>query len=101
MTNKELLKKLQHIKNKPEQIYKNIIILQAQGNFDQAFHDTKVLAENNFAPAQFELGYMYFSGKGAESSLEKATYWWKKALENGYKDAEVIMNLLKINEMTL
>jgi TPR repeat protein len=45
---------------------------------------------------------MYFSGRGIERNLEEAIFWLKKAIENGYKDAEAIMNLIKVqHEMTI
>ena len=42
-------------------------------------------ANQNFPIAQNNLGYMYAN---TYNDLEKAKYWFQRASENGYKDAE-------------
>ena len=44
-----------------------------------------IAAENGDIQAQFNLATLY--GKGIEKNLEKAFYWYQKAVENGNKKA--------------
>ena len=46
------------------------------------------LAEKGDADAQFNLGKIYYDGKGVEKSYEQAVYWWAKAAEQGYAKAQ-------------
>jgi hypothetical protein len=39
------------------------------------------------AEAQYFLGRMYCDGDGVEENFEKAAYWWKKARQQGHRDA--------------
>ena len=45
-------------------------------------------AEQGFARAQYDLGFMYEFGRGVERSYEKAREWYLKAAEQGYADAQ-------------
>ncbi|MBU1658492.1 SEL1-like repeat protein [bacterium] len=47
--------------------------------------------ENN-AEAQYFVGKMYRDGDGVEKSLENALKWWKKARQNGQRDAAFQMS---------
>ncbi len=55
--------------------------------------------------AQFKLGLMYADGKGVEEDLtknermEKATYWYKKAAEQGHAAAQNNLALIYIEEI--
>ena len=51
-------------------------------------------AEQGFAWAQHQLGYMYESGHGVERSDEKAREWYQKAAEQGYEPAIKELNRL-------
>ena len=45
-------------------------------------------AEQGFARAQYDLGFMYEFGTGVERSNEKAAEWYLKAAEQGYARAQ-------------
>jgi TPR repeat protein len=45
-------------------------------------------AERGYAPSQYELGYCYESGKGAEQSYPIANQWYEKAALQGHVDAQ-------------
>lgn len=45
-------------------------------------------AEQGDVEAQYNLGTMYYEGKGIEQSDEKAFYWWLKAAEQGHMNAQ-------------
>ncbi len=42
---------------------------------------------NNNGDAQYLIGKMYHDGDGVEQNVETAMRWWKKARQNGQKDA--------------
>jgi TPR repeat protein len=44
-------------------------------------------AYKNSAEAQYLIGKMYRDGDGVEQNLENALRWWKKARQNGQRDA--------------
>ena len=45
-------------------------------------------ANQGFANAQFFLGVCYAGGEGVTEDLQKAKYWYQKALANGEEDAK-------------
>ena len=45
------------------------------------------LAQTNSDEAQYFLGLHYYDGDGVEKNLEKAIYWFKKALKRNNVDA--------------
>ena len=47
------------------------------------FEEIKKSAEQGDTVAQYDLGYMYYTGKGAPQDYKKATYWWTKSAEQG------------------
>jgi TPR repeat protein len=49
-------------------------------------------AYGNNAEAQYLIGKMYREGDGVEQSLENAMRWWKKARQNGQRDAAFQMS---------
>ena len=46
-------------------------------------------AEQNYAPAQSNLGYCYDNGRGVEKDAEEATKWYRKAAEQGHPEAQL------------
>ncbi len=78
---------------------KNVNRLQAhtaivQDNFLQTF---LLAAEQGFAPAQFNLGFMYENGKGVLKSLIQAFGWYKKSAEQGYAPAQYKIGVMYDN----
>jgi hypothetical protein len=49
---------------------------------------TRVSAEQGSAKAQYELGRMYYSGKGAPQDDTRAMIWFRKAADQGYAKAQ-------------
>ena len=47
------------------------------------------------ATAQFNLGNMYFLGKGTERDLDKAAMWYGLAKNQGHRNAERFLSLLE------
>ena len=45
-------------------------------------------AEQGYASAQNDLGWMYENGRGVEQSYTEAVNWYRKSAEQGYADAQ-------------
>src|ERR1017187_10160622 len=45
-------------------------------------------AEQNFAQAQFSLGFRYAKGEGVSKDYEEAVKWWRKAAEQNHAKAQ-------------
>ena len=59
------------------------------GNNDtQSAYWYKKAAEQGNAEAQYEVGQMYYYGKGVAKDRIQADYWYKKASEQGHADAQ-------------
>ena len=48
-------------------------------------------AAQDYAPAQYGLGLMYYNGKGGEKDLFKARYWMEKSAAQGYVPAQILL----------
>ena len=45
-------------------------------------------AEQNYAEAQYNLGYFYDNGKGVTKDEAEAVKWWRKAVEQNLASAQ-------------
>lgn len=54
-----------------------------------AFEFYLISAEKGNPTSQYNIGLMYKDGVGTEVNIDKAKYWFKKAYENGDKDAKL------------
>lgn len=52
----------------------------AKQDFMQAYNWFQKSAEQEFPPAQYQLGQMYHNGEGISQNLKQATHWFKKAM---------------------
>ena len=75
-----------------------ILILTALLAFQSAaasqFDETKALAEQGDADAQYNLGIMYDTGLGVPENDAEAVKWFRKAAEQGYADAQYNLGLM-------
>ena len=55
-------------------------------------------ANNGDAMSQYKLGRAYESGDGVEKNLATARMWYQKSADNGYKNAEVKLRLLPVQQ---
>lgn len=55
-------------------------------------------ANNGDAVAQYKVGRAYESGDGVDKNIATARSWYQKSADNGYKNAEVKLKLLPIQE---
>lgn len=67
------------------------------GDYATAFALFELVARQGHAGAQYGLGNCYFYGKGVAKNCEEAVKWYKKAAEQGHKEAIGILKQLGIN----
>lgn len=53
-----------------------------------------IKAEQGDAIAQYNMGTLYYSGKGVEQDYTKARQWYEKAANQGLADAQVKLGLM-------
>ena len=61
------------------------------GDFDTALEELRPLGEQGHAGAQFNLGYMYNTGRGVPQDDAEAVTWYRLAADQG--DARAQFNL--------
>jgi TPR repeat protein len=64
-------------------------LLAFQGAAASEFDETKALAEQGDAEAQFNLGLMYDLGEGVPENDSEAVKWYRKAAAQGYAKAQL------------
>jgi TPR repeat protein len=76
-----------------------ILILTALLAFQSAaaseFDDTKALADQGMAAAQYNLGNRYYFGEGVPENNIRAYVWWSMAKTQGYTGAVTNIDILK------
>ena len=50
---------------------------------EEAFRWYSKAAEKGLPAAQYNLGFMYYNGKGTEKNLDEAKKWWRLAARQG------------------
>lgn len=58
------------------------------GNYKKAFRIFKPLAEQGSTIPQYNLGLMYYNGRGVPQDYSKAVEWYRKAAEQGLAAAQ-------------
>lgn len=59
-----------------------------KGNFDMAFHEFSVAADEGLDLAQYNLAILYFMGQGVEKDLSLAFMWTEAAAQQGHLAAQ-------------
>lgn len=59
-----------------------------EGNFDTAFYEFSLAAEEGLDLAQFNLAILYFTGQGVEQDVAQAFKWTLAAAEQGHTAAQ-------------
>ncbi len=65
-----------------------------QQNYQAAIPIFKELAEQGYASAQNNLGFMYNNGYGVSQDYHHAVKWYQKAAEQGYVSAQYNLGLM-------
>ena len=59
------------------------------GDFETAFREFTIAAEEGLNLAQYNLGILYFTGQGVTQDFKKAFRWTKAAAEQGHLNAQL------------
>ncbi len=65
-----------------------------RGDYETAIREFRPLAIQGHAEAQYNLGKMYFDGKGLPGNLATAFQWYRKAAEQGYAKAQGLLGVM-------
>ena len=71
--------------------------LTAAGEYPEAVQILNVLADENYAPAQTNLGYMYLNGYGVTQNDTEAARWTRKAADQGNNPAQNNLGWMYLN----
>jgi len=69
----------------------------SNGDYATALSEWRPLAEQGNAAAQYNLGNLYYDGKGVPKDLKKAEYWYSKSSELGFADAQLTLGFMYAN----
>ncbi len=64
-----------------------------RGDYKTAFKELKPVAEQGDSLAQFNLGLMYYNGRGVTKDHTEAIKWYKKAAKQGRAEAQFNLGL--------
>ncbi|NKB32149.1 MAG: hypothetical protein GKR91_03540 [Pseudomonadales bacterium] len=64
------------------------------GDYETAFREFTIAAEEGLHLAQYNLGILYFTGQGVEQDFDQAFKWTKAAAEQGHINAQVNLGSL-------
>ena len=64
-----------------------------EGNYEEAIHYYRIAADQGYAEAQCQLGYMYSMGYGVSQDHSEAVRWYRKSAEQGYAIAQCNLGL--------
>jgi TPR repeat protein len=67
------------------------------GDYDTAIREFRLAASNGLDVAQYNLGILYFTGRGVEQDHEEALRWLKQAAEQGHTAAQFNVGVLYFN----
>ena len=67
------------------------------GDYDTAFKEFTIAAEEGLSLAQYNLGILYFTGQGVDQDFDEAFEWTKRAAEQGHLDAQFNLGSLYLD----
>ena len=67
------------------------------GDFDTAFKEFTIAAQEGLSLAQYNLGILYFTGQGVEQDFDEAFEWTKRAAEQGHLNAQFNLGSLYLD----
>jgi hypothetical protein len=77
--------------------YEKGVDASLRGNFKTAMKKWKPLAERGDATSQFQVGWLYFEGKGVTQNYSTAVKWYRLAAEQGFAYAQSALGLMYSN----
>lgn len=60
-----------------------------KGDYAGAFREWEPLAKSGDSAAQFNLGLLYYDGRGATQNYSEALRWFRRAADQGYARAQL------------
>jgi TPR repeat protein len=69
------------------------------GDMDRAIAAFKESAEDGVAIAQYNLGVLYFSGRGVQQDYREAYHWTRMAAAQGFANAQANLGTLYYNDL--
>lgn len=66
-------------------------------NYKRSYLLLMPLAKKDNAIAQYQLGYLYYYGRGTAINYKKAYYWIRKSASQGYKPARIALDIINNN----
>ncbi|HHV6976807.1 TPA: tetratricopeptide repeat protein [Haemophilus influenzae] len=78
----------------PVQKFQQDLTAYEQSDYQTAFKLWLPLAEQGNADAQFNLGLMYYNGRGVKQDDFEAVKWFRKAAEQGDADAQFNLGVM-------
>ena len=74
--------------------FKEAVAAYKRGDYATALREFRPLAIQGYAEAQYNLGKMYFDGKGLPRDLATAFQWCRKAAEQGHAKAQGLLGVM-------
>lgn len=74
--------------------YEDGLIAAQNGDYETALREFTLAAEEGLMMAQFNLGILYFSGRGTEQNFSEAFRWTAAAAEQGHTQAQFNLGAL-------
>jgi TPR repeat protein len=68
--------------------YENGVSAAFKGNFEEAFYEFSLAAEDGLDLAQYNLAILYFMGQGVEKDVDLAFKWTEAAAKQGHSAAQ-------------
>jgi hypothetical protein len=78
----------------PESGFRQGLSAYNSGDYEKAMRIWEPLAEQEDAPSQAGLGFMYHRGFGGPIDHKKAAYWLRKAAEHGQPEGQMMLGTL-------
>lgn len=73
------------------------IIYLNDNNYAEAYNCFKKAAEQGNSAAQFNLGIMYYDGKGVKKNIAEAIKWTRRSAEQGFAEAQFNLGIYHYN----
>ncbi len=67
------------------------------GDYDTALREFRHAAEQGLDVAQYNLGILYYSGRGVRQDYQQAYHWIRKAAEQGHSSAMYNLGVMHFN----
>ncbi len=74
--------------------YEDGLAAAKRGDYATALRLWRPLAEQGYANAQFNLGFMFRNGQGVPQDYAEAVKWYRLAAEQGYANAQFNLGLM-------